>query len=98
MHGDVLQKITGVGLPIAIRLVLVAIGLRAAWGGDVQIGKSCVGEVAQKQILKISSCTTRVVCGHPQWFLLLNHLERGASMPANMERIWAVSFCRGDID
>ena len=40
LHGDVLQKITGVGLPIAIGLVLVADGLGATQGGDVQMGNA----------------------------------------------------------
>ena len=34
---DVLQKFTGVGLPVAIRLVLVADGLGATQAGDVLI-------------------------------------------------------------
>ena len=37
---DVLQKFTGVGLPVAIQLVLIADGLGATQGGRVQIGNA----------------------------------------------------------
>ena len=37
---DVLQKIPCVGLPVAIRLVLVADGIGVTQGGGVQIGNA----------------------------------------------------------
>jgi hypothetical protein len=48
---DVLQKITGVGLPVAIRLVLVADGLGATQGGGVQIGDAMGSSASQHRAM-----------------------------------------------